>query len=51
LSFFKISGTKQDSHGLELSINKEFIEAQEGKIAVGSVLGIGSTFTVTLKKK
>ena len=51
MSFFKISGTKQDSHGLELSINKEFIEAQEGKIAVDSVLGIGSTFTVTLKKK
>jgi two-component system OmpR family sensor kinase len=39
------SGT---STGLGLSIAKELVEAQEGKIAVESKIGQGSVFTVTL---
>jgi signal transduction histidine kinase len=41
-------GQHKSGSGLGLSISKDFIEAQGGKIEVQSELGVGSTFTFSL---
>lgn len=48
--YFRIPGSKKEGTGLGLSISKEFIEAQEGSIAVKSEFGAGSTFSFLLNK-
>lgn len=48
--YFRIPGSEKEGTGLGLAISKEFIEAQQGHIAVESELGSGSTFILSLKK-
>ena len=48
--YFRIPGSKKEGTGLGLSISKEFIEAQDGSIAVKSEFGAGSTFSFVLNK-
>lgn len=46
--FFKVPGSLSSGSGLGLSISKEFIEAQHGKIWVDSTPGAGSKFVFSL---
>lgn len=49
--YFQIPGAKEKGSGLGLSISKEFIDAQNGKIWVDSEPGQGATFNFELKAK
>ena len=46
--YFQIPGSHKLGTGLGLAISKQFIEAQNGIIAVKSELGLGSTFSIQL---
>lgn len=46
--FFQVPGAKIKGTGLGLTISKDFIEAQKGKISVTSEIGRGSVFSFTL---
>jgi two-component system, NtrC family, sensor histidine kinase KinB len=48
--YFRVPGTKKEGTGLGLAISKEFIEAQNGQIAVESDFGAGTCFIVTLNR-
>lgn len=48
--YFKTPGAKKEGTGLGLSISQQFIKAQGGEIFAESELGVGSTFSFTLKK-
>lgn len=51
--FFRIEdarNTKENGHGLGLSITKNFVEALDGQISVESKAGEGAIFTVTFRK-
>lgn len=48
--FYRIEdsrNTKENGHGLGLSITKNFVDALDGKISVDSQLNIGTTFILT----
>lgn len=49
--YFKIPGTKKEGTGLGLTISKQFIEAQGGKISAESEIGVGSKFSFTLQER
>ncbi len=46
--YFQVPGSKQKGTGLGLTISKEFIEAQHGKIWAESELGQGAVFNFSL---
>lgn len=43
--------TKAQGMGFGLSISKRFVEAHGGRISVKSILGVGTTFTLTIPKQ
>ena len=51
--FYQVDSSEtrfQEGSGIGLSLAKDFAEAHQGKLTVGSVFGEGSTFTLRIKK-
>lgn len=46
--FYRIPGSQAEGSGLGLSVAQKLVEAHNGRIEVDSIVGQGTTFTVTL---
>lgn len=48
--FYRVRNTRAEGTGLGLAITRHIIEGQQGRISVQSELGVGTTFTIHLRR-